>query len=98
MNNNFLPEVEPRFYWFSSSYDIPVYEIEGKLYAMSGWNGEVYTACWECLDSFTDVDNKKYSFKPIYRYEAEGIEIDELDEDSDEFGEALQVVRFDVWW
>lgn len=98
MNNNFLPEVEPKFYWFSSACDIPVYEIEGKLYALHGWNGEVYTSCWKCVDSFTSVGGKDYTARPVYRYQEENIDLDELDEDSDEFDEALQVARFEVWW
>lgn len=32
--------------WFADK-DIEVVEIEGKWYALNGWNGEDYTECWE---------------------------------------------------
>ena len=33
-------------HWFSDDR-IEIVEICGKWYALNGWNGEVYTDCWE---------------------------------------------------
>ena len=49
--------------------NIEIVEIDGKMYALHGWNGEYYGHCWEVLDKHghdkpdTDVE---YSIIPIY--------------------------------
>ena len=50
--------------------DIPVWEIDGSLYCLYGWNGNVYTECWETFDDagFGVINaNKKYTIRPIYK-------------------------------
>ena len=52
--------------WFANK-DIEIVEIEGKLYALSGWNGESYGHCWECIDKYNAAPgNDEYDIKPIY--------------------------------
>lgn len=52
--------------WWSDS-DIELAEINGKIYALYGWNGEEYLHCWECIDRFTVADsNIEYEIRPIY--------------------------------
>lgn len=58
-------------YWLWN-YDIPIVEIDGKKYALYGWNGEKYLHCWECKDTFTEVDGTEYEVKPIYAEDSNG--------------------------
>lgn len=52
--------------WWSDN-DIELVKINGKIYALCGWNGEKYIHCWECFDRFSIVDgNIEYEIKPIY--------------------------------
>ncbi len=48
--------------------NIDVVEIEGRWFALYGWNGYEYTDCWETDENTSPlVDNKIYSIKPIYK-------------------------------
>ena len=52
--------------WWSDS-NIELVKINGKIYALDGWNGEKYLHCWECIDRFTAADsNTEYEIRPIY--------------------------------
>ena len=51
--------------WWSDN-NIELVKINGKIYALDGWNGEKYLHCWECIDRFTIVDDKEYEIRPIY--------------------------------
>ena len=52
--------------WWSDS-NIELVKINGKIYALDGWNGEKYLHCWECIDRFTAADdNAEYEIRPIY--------------------------------
>lgn len=63
--------------WWNDN-EIEVVEIEGRMIALNGWNGESYTECFEVEEV---VDNKAYGVKedittsitPIYK------EVDEDD-------------------
>ena len=63
--------------WWNDN-SIELVEINGKIYALYGWNGEEYLHCWECADRYTAVDDGiEYEIKPIYNedYEIIGYEI-----------------------
>lgn len=50
-----------------------IVEINGKRYALYGWNGERYLHCWEVDEiGFYVEDGKEYEIMPIY---------EEIDED-----------------
>lgn len=65
--------------------DIEVVKIDNKYIALYGWNGEVYTDCWEVEEILNNiaygvkVDN--ICVKPLYKqideddYDVEGYEI-----------------------
>ena len=49
---------------------IEVVEIEGKWYALNGWNGEFYADCWQTDENTYAIESdKKYEIKPIYEYD-----------------------------
>ena len=54
-------------YWWDEG-DIEIVKINGELYALDGWNGEIYLHCWKCLDRFTadPEDKEEYKIRPIY--------------------------------
>lgn len=101
-NENGLPAIRPIDYWWNTiAGTIDIVEIDGKLYALSGWNGEQYLDCWECVDRYTaHPDGRIYCICPTYRYEAEEIDLDDLIqrdlENSPEWDHALEVVRYIV--
>lgn len=54
-------------YWLDK--EIIVVEIDGRFFALNGWDGEYYTRCWECCDRDGDkfckmVGNKTYTIIP----------------------------------
>lgn len=56
--------------WFENK-EIEVVEINGKWYALNGWNGEAYTDCWETEEptygTACEVLNDNITVKPIYK-------------------------------
>lgn len=52
--------------------DIEVVEIDGRWYALNGWNGESYLDCWETDEhTFTMGDGKVYKISPVYEQTVE---------------------------
>lgn len=52
-------------WWNDKSIDLV--EVDGKVYALYGWNGEEWTQCWECLgDDFMEASEERYVIRPIY--------------------------------
>ena len=48
--------------------DIDVVKINGRWFALSGWNGEIYVNCWETDENtFYLEDGKRYDIKPIFK-------------------------------
>ena len=56
--------------WFENK-EIEVVKINGKWYALNGWNGEVYTDCWETEEptygTSHDVLEDNIAIRPIYK-------------------------------
>lgn len=82
-------------YWWSArvSDDMSIYRIADKLYCAYGWNGESYLKSFRVLDRFTLADEEEVELRPIYRFESDGIEITEENEDDDSL---FEIVGFDV--
>ena len=60
------------------------YQLEnGDLLHDSEWNGERY---------IIEKDGKEIEYKPVYRFQLEGIDLDTLEDDSDEWQDATQIV------
>lgn len=77
---------------------IELVEVDGAMYALHGWNGEKYTDCWKCADEWT-VDPEepgRFTAKPIYRFMLEGIDLDKLEENSEEWENAVEIVDYDM--
>lgn len=73
------------------TYQIEDYILENgiALYG-SDWNGELYKEGW-------DIKNRcvvKKEYKPVYRFETDNIDINKLEENSDEWIKADEVVGF----
>lgn len=77
---------------------IKMMEIDGGIYALSGWNGEKFLTCWKCRDSWTVDPNEPGRFvaTPVYRFQVEGINLDELEENSEEWENAVEIVDYDI--
>lgn len=57
--------------WWNDK-SIELVEIDGEVYALYGWNGEVYGNCWKCTGEFlTDASKEEYTLKPVYKEVAE---------------------------
>ena len=83
-------------YW--NGTEIEIVEVDGNLYALSEWNGEKYTNCWKCVDQRT-VDPEepgRFTAKPIYRFMVDGIDLDELEENSEEWENDVEIVDYDM--
>lgn len=99
LNREFLKEVSVvkiiGKWWNDASIDLV--ELDGTVYALNGWNGEVFTECWECFgDFFNEAGEKSYTLQPIYRFQAENIALGSLEENSPEWDAAVEVVDYEV--
>lgn len=51
--------------WWSNK-EIELVEIDGKVYALDGWNGESYLNAWECTgEGYTDASEQQYTITPV---------------------------------
>lgn len=67
------------------------YELEnGVLLYEIDWNGEIYR---NGFDPINEKDTNK-SYKPVYRFEIDNINLDELEENSDEWYRACEIIAF----
>ena len=62
--------------WWSDK-ETELVKIDGKIYALYGWNGEHYNSCWEVAENLIDVIDEKqeYTIAPIH----EEVEEDEFE-------------------
>lgn len=52
-------------WWDNSSVELV--EIEGKVYALHGWDGEKWGDCWECVgDDQMEKSKERYVIRPFY--------------------------------
>lgn len=82
------PEVQHIGRWMGNN-EIPLYRIDGEVYALYGWNGVDCGNCWKCTGEFNlDASEEEYTITPIYLWERCGINLDgmsesEIDENED---------------
>lgn len=51
--------------WWADK-EIELVEIDGKVYALNGWNGEKYIDCWEAIgEDHAEASEEKYEITPI---------------------------------
>lgn len=86
--------MEIKYYW--NNGDVPMVEIDERLFALHGWNGEVWLRCWECLDKWTAASEKTFEIRPVYRFEIEEIDFEMLEENSPEWDWAMEIVDFEI--
>ena len=96
--NRAPPAKEPVGYWWNDSR-INVYEVGGKYYAASGWNGEKYEDSFEVTrrigNEFFDAAGDCV-LSPIYRFEAENLDLDSIEEGTEEWDAAVEIVDYHV--
>lgn len=76
---------------------IELVELQGEVYALAGWDGEKYGACWKCTGPGYMYDAPgRYTLTPVYRFEAEHIDLSQLEEGSAEWEHAIRLVNYEV--
>ena len=85
-------------YWSGEHDYIEMVEVDGGIYALSGWNGEKFTNCWKCIDEWTvDPDEPgRFVATPVYRFQVEEIDLDSLEENSEEWKSAVEIINYDI--
>lgn len=86
--------MEIKYYW--NNGDVPMVEIDERLFALHGWNGETWLKCWECLDKWTAASEKTFEIRPVYRFEIEEIDFEMLEENNPEWDWAMEIVDFEI--
>ena len=81
-------------YWNNGT--LPMVEVDGEIFVLAGWNGEKYTDCWKCKDQWTEIDDGEYSLRPVYRFEDEEIDLDSVEENSEEWYKLTEIVDYNV--
>lgn len=67
------------------------YELEdGTLLFEQDWNGELYRNGWK------DEKDTNYEYVPVYRFQLDNIDINNIEENSDEWLEAVEIVGFEI--
>ncbi len=83
--------------WWND-YKTELIKKDNRIFALNGWNGEEYIDCWECKDEFDILnENERYCIKPIYKFQEEKIDLSLIEEDSEEWFDALEVVDYDIY-
>jgi hypothetical protein len=68
------------------------YELEnGILLFEEDWNTEIYRNGY---DTINNCDSNK-EYKPVYRFEIENIDLEEIEENSEEWYRATEIVGFE---
>lgn len=66
------------------------YELEdGTLLFEQDWNGEVYGNGWK------DGKDTNCEYKPVYKFQIDNINLDDLEENSDAWNEAIEIIGFE---
>ena len=65
-----------------------VLEDGTELYKID-WNGEIY------LNGFKDGKDTNCTYKPVYRFQSENIDLNALEENSKEYDEASEIIGFE---
>lgn len=66
------------------------YELEdGTLLFAQDWNGELYRNGWK------EGKDTNCEYKPVYKFEIDNINLDDLEENSDAWNEAMEIVGFE---
>ena len=65
-----------------------VLEDGTELYEVD-WNGEIYS------NGFKDGKDTNCTYKPVYRFQVENIDLDTLEENSKEYDEASEIIGFE---
>lgn len=54
-------------YWMGDvNGGIEIIRIEGRYFALFGWNGVNYGYCWECKNNRTAIGEERYTLTPVY--------------------------------
>lgn len=80
-------------YPFTGDHNVDVWEDErtGERICLSGWNGEQWNDCWK-IDADGNAIGASFEARPIYRYDAESIDLSALEENSPEWDRAVEIV------
>ena len=92
---NSAKEQVPVGYWWADD-TIPLYEINGAVYALYGWNGEAWTDCWECVGENHMDAGKGAVVRPEYRFQLENADLSAVEENSEEWDRLVQITGFTV--
>lgn len=84
--------------------ECPVVNINGELFVLNEkyWNGEEWHRCWKCKDGYNGKyweladDTRDYSVRPIYRFQEENPDLAKIEENSQEWERACEIVGYDV--
>ena len=58
--------------WWAD-HNIELVEINKKIYALSGWNGEKWCSCWQCSGKYNmDASQETYIIYPVYAADING--------------------------
>ena len=95
-----IKSIEPITNWHNAqpSDPMPIYNINGTLYCAAGWNGEAFVHSFRVLNRY-DVDPdypEEVTLRPLYVFEVEGIDLDNIEENSDEWNRVTAFADFNI--
>lgn len=63
---------------------------DGRIIAVTDWNGEMWSECWEVYPDGST--GPSFEARPVYRFQAENIDLSALEENSKEWDRAVEIV------
>lgn len=90
-----MEEAKMKNTWWNDD-GIEIVEISGNLYALSGWNGEIYANSWRCIDRYTEAGEPEVAIRPVHRFEEEGKDISSIEENSEEWYRMVEIVDYRI--
>ena len=90
-----MKKLEPIAHWADGQ---DIYQVrDGWYMVMDGWDGEKWTDCWRVSpDDLRKTIACDFVAAPIYRFEDEDIDLDKLEEGSDAWAFAHELVDFEL--
>lgn len=87
--------VTPIGWWL---YNRPTYKIDGKLYCAGNFDGHIFNDCYRMIDKeHKDPEHpERITLIPTFVYEAEGVNLFTVDENSDEWNRLHEIADFSV--
>lgn len=92
-----MEKLEPIARWTDGQDIYRVETVSGDdYYVVDGWDGEKWSDCCKVSDDLNKIVCRDVILSPVYRFQAEDIDLTKVDEGSDDWVHAHELVDFEL--